>query len=326
MISKSEKIRIAVPYTKRLFDLPNVGFVTLLESLWSVVDKRYEILKLQESELLEKNDYDIVLSIRCVGTSEKCRKHLKKMNKPLVLWHDDLHHYKYRIPRPSKTLRRKFEEAEIIFLPYFYQFKKWDLYQQSEHKVVWLPWSVPNWTFDFSQSWDIRKNKVLLSGYCNKSYPLRKKLFAYVKQNGQNTYLDVLQHPGYQSNAKKSGITGKKYYELLGSYRGAVATTTSTRLPLGLRKIDYTVAKYMEIPACGCLSFMEKTPDLRELGFVDGEHYISINRWNYKKRFEVINSKDAQYIAKAGQELVKQKHTHDKRIKVILSEIKKRLM
>ena len=91
------------------------------------------------------------------------------------------------------------------------------------------------------------------------------------------------------------------------------------------RKIDYTVGKYMEIPACGCLPFMEKTPDLSELGFVDGEHYVSINRWNYKKRFEAIYSAEAEGIAKAAQELIRKRHTHSHRVSTILDEIIRRL-
>ena len=49
----------------------------------------------------------------------------------------------------------------------------------------------------------------------------------------------------------------------------------------------YPVIKYFEIPAAGCLTFMEVTEnnDCKFLGFEDGKNAIFINEENYKERF-----------------------------------------
>ena len=45
--------------------------------------------------------------------------------------------------------------------------------------------------------------------------------------------------------------------------------------------------KYFEIPAAGCLTFMEVTEknDCKFLGFEDGKNAIFINEENYKEKF-----------------------------------------
>lgn len=79
-----------------------------------------------------------------------------------------------------------------------------------------------------------------------------------------------------------SGIRGSQYPNVdypiyLSQYRSAIAATTY-----------YPTQKYWEIPAAGCLTFMESTEtnDCSYLGFIDNETAIFINKKNYKKKFE----------------------------------------
>lgn len=314
-----KKFRIAVPYTDRLFSYPNIGFSSLVQALWDSTDNTCEILKLHESELLKRVDYDAVFSMRGVAASNTCFDHFAKNGKCVAVWMDDLHTYFYRVPCASKKLALRFDHADIVFLPYIQQFRKWKLYRQFENKVVWSPWSVPVWIFEHSRPWVNRKNRILLSGMCSIQYPLRKRLFKYARNN-ENNFLDSLHHPGYASANKNKGVTGKDYYILLGMYKGAIATTASKRA--GVRDtINYTLLKYFEIPACGCVPFMEVTPDLEELGFVDGMNFISITRSNYEKRLRFIHSKEARGVAKSAYDLVLRKHTHKHRVQLILDSI-----
>ena len=78
------------------------------------------------------------------------------------------------------------------------------------------------------------------------------------------------------------GIRGSQYPNVdyptyLSQYRSAIAATTY-----------YPTQKYWEIPAAGCLTFIESTEinDCSYLGFIDNETAIFINKKNYKEKFE----------------------------------------
>jgi len=318
-----KKMRIAVPYTDRMLVLPNSGFYTLAEALWNTTRDDCEVLKLHESELLARSDYDVVFLIRRrIAADQAVLDHFARTNKRIAVWLDDLHFYRWRVPYVPRQLLQVFDLADLVFVTYFHQLRLWRPYQRFLDKVVWSPWSVPDWIFEFSEPWSARKDRVLVSGACGVHYPLRRRLFRYGREGAQDI-IDTLEHPGYDKAATRGGTTGRAFYALLGSYRGAVATTAASWCHLG-RNIDYTVAKYVELPACGCLPFMEETPDLRELGFREGEHYVSINRWNYRQRLDAIRSTEAEGIAKAAQGLVRQRHTHSRRVGLILDEITRR--
>ena len=70
---------------------------------------------------------------------------------------------------------------------------------------------------------------------------------------------------------------GDKYKILLQKYQAAIAATT-----------NFPTIKYWEIPAAGCLTFMEitKKNNGEYLGYIDGESAIFINEDNYKEKFE----------------------------------------
>jgi hypothetical protein len=70
---------------------------------------------------------------------------------------------------------------------------------------------------------------------------------------------------------------------------------------------------------------MEKTPDLQDMGYIDGENYISINRWNFRKKTRIIYSDEAKEISISGKELIRKYHTHTIRIRSIFEEFKKLL-
>lgn len=319
MTMYKKKIRIAVPYTDRLFTFPNIGFSTLAQALWDTVDDTCEVLKLHESELLERDDYDVVFLMREIGISETFFEHFLKTGKRIAVWRDDLHSYSWRVPYPPKRLVRIFERADLIFVTYFHHFCLWKSYGRFRDKVVWLPWSVPDWIFECSKAWQDRRDRILLAGYCSVQYPLRKRLFKYTRRSGKCD-IDALDHRGYASYKAQSYVTGREFYRLLGSYKGAIATTASTRVRVR-RVIDYIVSKYFELPACGCVPFMEVAPDLGELGFVDGVNFISITRWNYKKRLSFIYSKEAEKVAGAAQDLIRSRHTHRHRTRLIIDSM-----
>lgn len=87
-----------------------------------------------------------------------------------------------------------------------------------------------------------------------------------------------------------------KYPLLLSKYAAAICATTY-----------FPTIKYMEIPAAGCLTFMEITDKNNGyyLGYDDGVNAIFINETNYRKKFEEYlgepDNPKWEQIAKAGR-------------------------
>ena len=128
------------------------------------------------------------------------------------------------------------------------------------------------------------KNKILLSGaiaHRNFSSKLKWKLnkptdgdsiFEYKLR----TICSELPYVDYTSTLNHLFV-GDKYPLLLQKYRSAIAATT-----------NFPTIKYWEIPAAGCLTFMEITDQNlgNYLGYIDGESAIFINENNFRERFE----------------------------------------
>lgn len=90
------------------------------------------------------------------------------------------------------------------------------------------------------------------------------------------TMCNDLPYVDYTSTLQHEYI-GDKYPHLLEQYCCAIAASTNVYAP-----------KYFEIPAAGCMTFMEVTEQnyAKGLGFIDGENSVFINEKNYKPKFE----------------------------------------
>jgi hypothetical protein len=127
------------------------------------------------------------------------------------------------------------------------------------------------------------KNKILLSGaiaHRNLSSKLKWKLkkptdgdsiFEYKLR----TFCSNLPYVDYTSTLNHDYI-GDRYPILLQKYQASIASTT-----------NFPTIKYWEIPAAGCLTFMEitKKNNGEYLGFIDDESSIFINEENYQDKF-----------------------------------------
>lgn len=107
--------------------------------------------------------------------------------------------------------------------------------------------------------------------------------------------------------------TGDNYPKLLQEYKAAIAATTFT-----------PTIKYWEIPAAGCLTFMEIT-ELNEgkyLGYQDGETAIFINENNYKEKFnEYLSDQDNpkwEIIANQGRKYTLENLSNDKAVDTLV--------
>jgi hypothetical protein len=111
-----------------------------------------------------------------------------------------------------------------------------------------------------------------------------------------------------------------RYPLLLSRYAAAVCATTY-----------FPTIRYMEIPASGCLTFMEITERNKGeyLGYVDGISAIFINENNYKKKFEeyLQNPSDPKWelIANSGRNHALNNLNNDRAVEELIQLIENTL-
>ena len=115
-----------------------------------------------------------------------------------------------------------------------------------------------------------------------------------------------------------TGMVGNKYIDdnyssLLSRYRASIAATTF-----------YPTIKYWEIPAAGCMTFMEITDKNKGsyLGYEDNKTAIFINEKNYKSKFELFLSDPDnpkwEKIANAGRKFTMEELNNDKAVESLV--------
>ncbi|MCC6581230.1 MAG: hypothetical protein IT440_12415, partial [Phycisphaeraceae bacterium] len=176
-------MRMVIPYTDRLLNLPNQNFRTMMEAIVAIgVGRGLDVRCIAESDLMSEDNADIVLSIRTIGIqSEAHIQHYKRNGIRIVMWHDDILKHWARtplvyVPR-NGPIAHFLERADLAFLPCFHQGMKFSAYRRFQHKCVWMPWSVPDVYFDTARRpWSERKDAVLLSGKISWQYRLRRRI------------------------------------------------------------------------------------------------------------------------------------------------------
>ena len=268
---------------------------------------------------LEKN-FDIILLYE--NSFTPCNpnelKNIKKLGIPVVARVGDLHnsknfdisesHEKYGITSYFgyqhednfyKYYPKKFDYTTIVFgletslyqnlLPFSKRIKKRILNSGAVGNTKFL-----SKLFNQFKNPDNALNHYKLRTLCNK--------LSYVD------YTNTLQHE----------FVGDKYPLLLQKYQSAIAATTA----------NYT-QKYLEIPAAGCLSFMEVTDEnhANYLNFKDGENAIFVNERNYQQKFEeFLESSDDpiwEQIANSGRNHVLNNYNNDLAVESLVNLFKK---
>jgi len=168
--------------------------------------------------------------------------------------------------------------------------------------------------FQNLKSYDKRiKNKILNSGNIG-NQNLFSRIINDIRDPKWNNYrckvlrtkCNNLPYVEYTSTLEHKYINDK-YALLLEKYSAAIAADTYS-----------PVIKYWEIPAAGCLTFMEITEKNqgKHIGFKDGMNAIFINEKNYKERFEDylsdVDNPKWQEIASAGRDYALEQFNNDK--------------
>ena len=163
------------------------------------------------------------------------------------------------------------------------------------------------------------KNKILNSGAVGNTKPL-SILINDIKRPKWNafrvyhlrTIVNKLPYVDYFTTLKNQFV-GDKFPLLLEKYQAAIAASTVT-----------TVAKMWEIPAAGCLTFLEvnEKNNVGSFGFKDQENAIFINEKNYREKFEeyLENIEESKWskIAKNGRKFVMENLNNDKAVESLI--------
>lgn len=206
-------------------------------------------------------------------------------------------------------IRRKFFTANnisLIFSIIKHSFLK--NYPDFSDKLRWLPHHVNTHVF---KDYHLKKQiDALLIGRTNPSlYPLRNKIVR--KLNGHRGFL-YPPHPD-EHNLPYT-LIGEIYAKEINKAK-LFFTCCST--------LKYPILKYYEVLACRTLLLADSCPELEELGFKPGEHFIKINKKNFheKARYYLKNKKERNRIAKNGYRFVRNNHSTKIRAKQLVKYI-----
>jgi hypothetical protein len=170
------------------------------------------------------------------------------------------------------------------------------------------------------------KNKILCSGAAENSKFYNRIIEIIIRWRGElslhkhyklRSMCTRLPYVDYTTTLEHQYI-GDKYPELLSKYAGSIAAHSL-----------YPVIKYLEIPASGCLTFMEVTKKNNAdiFGFKDGETAIFINEKNYKDKFQEFlddpENPKWEKIANAGRRYTLEQLNNDKAVESLVDLMEK---
>jgi hypothetical protein len=243
---------------------------------------------------------------------------LEKVTIPVICKPGDLHdalqfdpmyyHEKYKIDA----------YFDMVHPSYFHKFYP----KKFKFKTVFIGLEPPLFK-NLTPFEDRIKNKILNSGNVGNLNPFSRMMMK-IRQKGPSNYdfyklrtiCNKLSYVDYTPTLQHNFI-GDRYSLLLQQYRTSIAASSIT-----------PTRKYLEIPAAGCLTFMEITAANRGeyLGYKDNETVIFINEKNYKKKFdEYLNDPDNkkwQEIAKRGKYHAINNLSNDKGVDLLVDLIK----
>lgn len=218
-----------------------------------------------------------------------------------------LHEIKYKPYR-----RKKFYEQENIKY-IFTHYRDACIRKISElsDRYIWFPHHVPLDVFkDYEEE---RVISCLMMGILMKNvYPERTAFYEKLKDHPGFVYRD---HPGYEElsvNAKY--LVGNSYARELAKAKIFVTCDSVEKLPL---------MKYFECLACKTLLLASGSAELQDLGFVNEETFIEVDRESVveKVNYYLAHEEERNRIAQNGFELVIKRHSTKQRVHDLIDRI-----
>jgi hypothetical protein len=152
----------------------------------------------------------------------------------------------------------------------------------------------------------LKEYDVTLLGATSDFYPLRRYFHETLKgQKGIRYYNNA--HPGYHYCPPEGGqglLVGENYARAINRSRIFLSCTGKYRIPF---------IKLYEVLACNTLLMCDRPSGAGELGLVDGETYVEVDRVNFleKIHYYLKRPDDLRRIAQNGSRLFLERHTVD---------------
>jgi len=206
----------------------------------------------------------------------------------------------------GNLVRKVHEAAQRMGVAVWYVYRDaLDAFWPDLPKGWWLPYGYDPDVFFPRWPWDDRKHGVLMTG----------ERSGGVYSDRQEVNKALAGHPAYaqiprpkETPSGETGPRGSEYAAHLSSYTMSVATCSA---------YGYTVTKYYEIAGCGTALLCNAGPEMKDLGFIRGVHYIPLPDrgagFASAVREIATCTNRAHDVAAAGHELVKERHTTEKR-------------
>jgi hypothetical protein len=320
-----EKIKIAFPYkTSNIFmsgkHYDNTYyhfFVTALKRNQNIDVTYFPVEKSFDTSIL-KNKFNIILlwSNADYGSPDELLG-IEKLNIPVIARAGD--------PSDAKNAIKNHEKFKIDYYFHFWSEPFFRSYYPKHFKFKTIIFGLEQSLYQKIGPFQPRiKNKILNSGGVGNTKiisriinQIRNPEFNSLNVYRLRTKCNDLSYVDYTSTLKHKFVNDK-YLELLQKYRTAIACSTLT-----------FVVKMLEIPASGCVSFLEVTEKNKceYVGFEDKKTAVFINENNYRDKFEefMSNPDDPKWekIANAGREFVMKKMNNDKAVESLVDLMRK---
>lgn len=279
-----------------------------LEVSYFPCDNEFDVSKL-------KGKYDIILlaNNRFDATPEILHG-INESTIPIITKTGDPHYAK---KYNQIELHEKFKiDAYWSLQPKEYFYK----YYPKNFKFKEVLWGIEESKFEKYAPFEKRINeKILNSGNVGRRNLKSKIAHKFSKNINSALYFyklrticNDLPYVDY-AGMKGSKYINENYVDYVSKYQAAIATGTF-----------YPVIKFFEIPAAGCLTFMEITEKNHGgyLGYKNNENCIIINEKNYQTKFEEflndVNNSKWKEIADAGREYTLNVANNDSGVKSLI--------
>jgi hypothetical protein len=231
-------------------------------------------------------------------------KHIK-----FIIHENDIHFLKSK-PTTFKrynSLRSQLKNNNHIYILAYYWYHYIKLININKKRVIMFPKFIHLENIQEINTVPIQK--ILLSGSMSSHYPMRR-------------FLKSLNHPKIEILTHENNINGTDYFKYLKNFICAFACCLNKNTP-------YIINKFFEIPASGCLllaydEYVKK--ELKQIGFKDGENYISCNKNNIIQKIDWIcdskNKKEIDRIRYNGHQFVINNHSEKNRYNLIIKNIR----
>ena len=279
-------------------------------------NKNIEVTNFTEEEKLDigklENKFDVILLWQNNEFGTPDLINIKNSKIPVITRCAD--------PRETKITKKYHKKWKIDYYFHFWPESFFHSFLPKNFKYKSIIYGLESSLYKNTTPFEDRiKNKILNSGAIGNTKPL-SKIINDIKNPKWNAYrvyylrtiINNLPYVDYFPTLQNEFV-GDKFPLLLQKYQASVAASTTN-----------PVAKMWEIPAAGCMTFLEVNEKNKAdfVGFKNNENAVFINEENYKEKFQeyLENVEDTKWrnIAEKGRKFVIDNLNNDKAVESLV--------